>query len=78
MLHDKGDLQFRHVKNLFFKIFTNLLCANKLQVAHNNLTPVFFCSSRARSVISSKFLFDSARVAPSGATSLEFNGKMVI
>lgn len=45
--------------------------ANRLHVAHSNLTPVFFCSSCARSTISSKFLLVSSKVDPSGAMSLK-------
>lgn len=62
-----------------FKIVPNYLgFANKLHVAHNNFTPVFFCNSRARSVISSKLALVSAKVSPSGATSLvyEKNNKL--
>ena len=45
--------------------------ANKLQVAQSNFTPVFFCSSRARSVISSRFSPDCLMLSASGAMSLK-------
>ena len=45
--------------------------ANRLQVAHSSFTPVFFCSSRARSVSWSRFCPDCLMLSPSGAMSLQ-------
>ena len=44
--------------------------AKRLQVAQRSLTPVFSCSSKARSVNSSRLEFVSFKFSPSGATSL--------
>ena len=44
--------------------------AKRLQVAQRSLTPVFSCSSKARSVNSSRLEFVSFKFSPSGAMSL--------
>ena len=44
--------------------------AKRLQVAQRSLTPLFSCSSKARSVNSSRLEFVSFKFSPSGAMSL--------
>lgn len=64
-----------HISHLsgLFRISQTLYLGweNRLQVAHRSFMPVLFCSSKARSVISSKFLFVSSNVFPSGDISLK-------
>lgn len=57
---------------------TDLGWANRLQVTHSTLTPVCFCSCRAKSEISSRFLLDSSSVQPSGAMSLQHRILLVL
>lgn len=54
-----------------FEINTRLGLENRLQVAQSSLTPVFCCSSNAKSAISSKMRLDSSSDFPSGAMSLK-------
>ena len=62
---------FLSVINIYNVSSSNYLgLAKRLQVAQRSLTPVFSCSSKARSVNSSRLEFVSFKFSPSGAMSL--------
>ena len=62
---------FLSVINIYNVSSLNYLgLAKRLQVAQRSLTPVFSCSSKARSVNSSRLEFVSFKFSPSGAMSL--------